>query len=441
MRISLSSKWLVIVLSLVLVGPVAGVRGDEESKSSSDAKAKEDKPKVTKLSGVFESLSASEIKADTEHLSGLEIKRVLPHGTKVTKGQNVVWFETEDIDKQIKSAEIDFRLSKLTLQEDNFGYQQFLKTQALDKAAAELSRKQAQQAFDNFVQVDRERQIKSAMQNLKSSQASLDNSMEELKQLEQMYKEDDLTEESEEIVLKRAKQSVEYAEFRLEGSKISTQRTLKQSIPRMELQQKATLERAQMAYQKSIHDLEVARQRRDLEMGRKKIKFAEEEKKLKELQAERKKVVLQAPGAGLVFHGKLTRGKLSDKPSSVKDGAKVTADQVIATVVDADRLQVRIDLAEKDLLVAKVGAKCVIVPTAFADTKINAKVKSVSKVPYVGGKYDCVVSFRKSKDQPAILPSMGCSVQFEQAGDAKKDLPKDAPKKEAKKNAKKKDDK
>ena len=171
MRISLSSKWLVIVLSLVLVGPVAGVRGDEESKSSSDAKAKEDKPKVTKLSGVFESLSASEIKADTEHLSGLEIKRVLPHGTKVTKGQNVVWFETEDIDKQIKSAEIDFRLSKLTLQEDNFGYQQFLKTQALDKAAAELSRKQAQQAFDNFVQVDRERQIKSAMQNLKSSQA------------------------------------------------------------------------------------------------------------------------------------------------------------------------------------------------------------------------------------------------------------------------------
>ena len=305
MRISLSSKWLVIVLSLVLVGPVAGVRGDEESKSSSDAKAKEDKPKVTKLSGVFESLSASEIKADTEHLSGLEIKRVLPHGTKVTKGQNVVWFETEDIDKQIKSAEIDFRLSKLTLQEDNFGYQQFLKTQALDKAAAELSRKQAQQAFDNFVQVDRERQIKSAMQNLKSSQASLDNSMEELKQLEQMYKEDDLTEESEEIVLKRAKQSVEYAEFRLEGSKISTQRTLKQSIPRMELQQKATLERAQMAYQKSIHDLEVARQRRDLEMGRKKIKFAEEEKKLKELQAERKKVVLQAPGAGLVFHGNL----------------------------------------------------------------------------------------------------------------------------------------
>ena len=46
-----------------------------------------------------------------------------------------------------------------------------------------------------------------------------------------MYKEDDLTEASEEIVLKRARQAVENAQFRLEGVEISTERSITQSLP------------------------------------------------------------------------------------------------------------------------------------------------------------------------------------------------------------------
>ena len=123
------------------------------------------------------------------------------------------------LDKQIKEAEIELRLAQLKLDDDEYAHEQFLETQKLDRAAAELARKKAQQDYDNFVQVDRERQIKSAAYNLKSSQSTLENAKEELEQLEQMYKEDDLTEESEEIVLKRAKQSVEFAEYRLEGDR------------------------------------------------------------------------------------------------------------------------------------------------------------------------------------------------------------------------------
>ena len=417
LQLSMSSKWLVIIMSLVLVGPVTMARGDEEPKSASDAKDSKAATKTVKLSGVFEAITSSEIKVGTEHLGHLEIKRVLPHGTKVTKGQNVVWLDTEEIDKQIKKAEVDFRLAKLAMEDEEFAHKQFLETQSLDKAKAERVRKQAQQAYDNFTQVDRERQIKSAKQSLKSSRASLENAQEELKQLEQMYKEDDLTEESEEIVLKRTRETVEFAEYRLEGTEISTERTIKQTVPRLELQQKDTLDRAMMTYRKSIRDLESARQKHDIEITRKRDKFKEEEEKLSELQAERKKVVLQSANNGIVLHGKLTRGKMSDKPSTLKPESKVTADQVIATVVDPSRLQVRVTLAEKDLAVATVGTKCKIVPKAAPDHKINGTVKSVASFPYANGKYDCVVSFRKSKNQPSLLPTSGCDLQFEVPND------------------------
>ena len=112
------------------------------------------------------------------------------------------------------------------MEEDEAAYVAFKAGQVLDKAAAERALKLAKQAFDNYQQVDRDRSVANANFSLKSAEASLANAMEELKQLEQMYKEDELTEESEEIVLKRAQQAVESAEFRFEGTKVQTERTL-----------------------------------------------------------------------------------------------------------------------------------------------------------------------------------------------------------------------
>ncbi len=320
---------------------------------------------------------------------------------------------------------------------------QFLEAQKLDKEAAQRARKHAQQDFDNFVQVDRDRQIKSAEFNLKSSQASLDNAKEELEQLEQMYKEDDLTEESEEIVLKRAKQSVEFAEYRLEGTVIQSDRAVKQDVPRSQAKQDDSLARAELTYQKAIRDLASARQRRDIEINQKRDKFKDEKEKLDELKQERKRVALASSIDGIVLHGKLTRGKLSDKPSVLEEGSKATAEQVLATVVNPDKLRIRVDVEEKDLHVVVAGTKCKVTTKVFPDFETVGTVKSVSSVPYAGTKYDCVVTYRQSNKDPAIMPTMTCELEFEVAnGDDDKDGADDgkAEKDKAEKNKAEKDE-
>jgi multidrug resistance efflux pump len=373
---------------------------------------KEETPKPVTISGVLEAIESTEIVADTEHFTSLELKRILPHGSRVAKGANVVWFETEDLDKQIKTAETELRLAKLKREDDEFAFKQFVETQKLDREAAERKRKQAQQKFDNYTQVDRDREVMTAEFNLKSSRASLENAREELQQLEQMYKEDDLTEESEEIVLKRAKQSVEFAEYRLQGTEISSDRTVKQNIPRTEAQQADSLARAQMEYEKSLRELVSARTRKDIERARDADKFKEQETKVAELRAERKKSVLKSPIAGIVLHGKLNRGRLSEKPSTLDAGSKVTASQVIATVVSPTRLRIRLALEEKNLSTVSVGTKCKVKTKAVPEFEAKGVVKSVSTVAYAGSKFDCVVQLQTKKLPEQLTPTMSCDLEF-----------------------------
>ncbi len=70
--------------------------------------------------------------------------------------------------------------------------------------------------------------------HLKSAQEILEYAEEEYRQLEKMYKADDLREETEKIVLRRAKAGVDRAKLGLELAQASHEEAVKLSLPRME---------------------------------------------------------------------------------------------------------------------------------------------------------------------------------------------------------------
>jgi len=109
-------------------------------------------------------------------------------------------------------------------------------------------------------------------------------------------------------------------------------------------------------------------------------------------------------------HGKLTRGKLSDKPSLMKKDASVTGKQVIATVLSPSKLQIRVDLEQKHLPLVTPGQKCTVTISGVPNFEAVGTVKSVSAIPYVGSRYDCVVTFSARKQK--ITPTMACQLSF-----------------------------
>ncbi|MFG0267159.1 MAG: HlyD family efflux transporter periplasmic adaptor subunit [Rhodopirellula sp. JB055] len=383
---------------------------DAPTKDSAKDDGKEQAAKTVRVQGTFEAVRSWELSHGLDQFGELEIKKILPHGTEVKKGQAVIWFDTESIDKKLKSAEHAIRLARIAAADEEFADKQFAATQELDRQDAERRRQSAKQAYDNYVQVDRDRKIKSAQFDIEMSKASLENAQEELKQLQQMYDADDLTEESEEIVLKRAKRAVESAQFRLESTEIRSKRIISQSIPSEDAQAEATWERAQMAYEKSIRNLESAQKKRDLERRKAADDLAKKETDYEALRQQRKSIVIKAPGDGVLLYGKLTRGALNAKPSPIQAGAKVSTDQVIATIVHPRKMRVRLTLSEADLAGVKVGVPCIIKPTIDPKTEIKGTIDSVASVPFMGTKFDATVKVVGQLPE-TVMPTMTASVE------------------------------
>ena len=102
-----------------------------------------------------------------------------------------------------------------------------------------------------------------------------------------MYKADDITEETEEIVLKRARDSVEKAKFMVEYAKLNHDQALKFAIPRMEVTVKESARRKSLDWEKNKVELPLAVQKQRLELEKLRMQRERSDEKLKKLLADR----------------------------------------------------------------------------------------------------------------------------------------------------------
>jgi hypothetical protein len=225
----------------------------DEKKPEAKAKRKTFKvePKrlkvVVPLDGTFVARKMEEVALRPEVWTEFEIEDVIEHGAKVHKGQRLIKFDDEKINQAIQDMEVEQRLSDLTITKAEEDMPRLEKTLKLDFADADRADENAKADLKRYNEVDRPMALKSAEFMVKYYNFMLDYEKDELKELEKMYKADDLTEETEEIVLKRQRNSVEFAEFSLENAKIDSEEMVKVRIPRMDIRMREQLERTAIA--------------------------------------------------------------------------------------------------------------------------------------------------------------------------------------------------
>ena len=379
---------------------------------SDDTEPTTEKPIAFEVSGTVESIKQQSITAGTQQFKSLKIDAIVEHGARVEPDMSIIRFEPEAYEKKLAQSERDLQLAEIAFEDEVFANNQATQQMELDRQAADRDWDSAKEAFANYMEVDRERSIKSAEFNLKQSLATLMNAKEELDQLEQMYKEDDLTEESEEIVLKRAQQAVESAQFRHESASIQAKRTIEQEVPKTTERQKETLQRAEHNYQKTIRALEINQQRRRIELDKKQATLDEQRQNHEELVNDKALLEIHPSFAGILVYGELQRGKLSDKPPQLQVGSTVNSDQVLFTIMNPNELQLRLIIPEANLSQVKVGDQCTASFTSIPNQTFPAKVKTISRVPFASTQYDCVVSLADSILPKGLLPLMSCKVAF-----------------------------
>ena len=400
-----------MLLSLVLFLMPAVCLG-QETDAKTHKVAKEHFKIDVSIDGVIESNSMHEIAVETESWSDLKISEIVDEGKTVAKGDLIVKFETDSIDKSIEEAEYNVQLGEYGVRDLEIDLEVMDQTLELDQALAERTFRQAKEDFDYFNEVERPMSERSAQNSLKSSQWSLENSQEELDQLQKMYNEDELTEESEAIVLKRAKRSVEQSEFWLERSQQSTKRTLETSLPRSAESKRDSLEREKLKFEKSKISLPMALERKKIEFEKSKYSLNKQTKALGDLKSDRKLMSLTAPNEGLVYHGRCVRGKWSSASGSgarqLKVGNSVSPKKVFLTIVDPADVFIRCDLDEAKLGMLKVDMEGKASLVAFPDKKAKVIVDSISYIPISAGKFDCTFRIEESA---SLMPGMTCKIK------------------------------
>ncbi len=431
-----------LVLTLLANHPAVGAPA-EDSKDPKDAKSSpetkdSEKPDATKstekpaaakpaihtvkkgplkieasLDGVFEAQNATEVILRPKVWATLKVLKAAEHGTAVKRGDLLVTLDTEKIDRAIADLRAEHKIANLGVGAAEQALATLEKTTPMDLAAGLRAHQNSQDDLDYYLKVTRPLALKSAEFSLKSAEQYVEYQREEVRQLEKMYKADDLTEETEEIILKRARNALERAEFSFKRTQILHERTMKVEMPRRYLARKESAKRAALAWNDVKAGLPVALQKQRLELKKTKIVRERSEEKLNDLLADRAAMIVKAPCDGIVYYGKAVRGKFSSTTSTeIRAGGAIAANKVFMTIVQPRPLLIRASVAEKDLGKISAGIKGTAQPTGFPDMKLSAIVNRLGTIPMSAGGFDARIAVALDSQAEAVMPGMTCKVKL-----------------------------
>ena len=394
---------------------------DEKTKEEAKGKVKTHEVKrdpiyvKLNLEGVFESARMSEVSVSTKSWAELTVLEAKPQGAVVKKGEQLVKFDFEKIDEKISDLRHDLRL--LELDQTIAAADLKLAESIAPIKLSEIERKEKYSKEDlaRYKKIQSPFNKRSAAMSLKNYEDTLAYAQEELNQLKKMYEADDLTEETEEIILVRAQRAVDRAKFSLEGAEIRNEDALKINIPREDLEATIKAKRDELSSQALRKTQPVELEKKQLESK----KLAEQHKKSSEnlarLETDRQAMTVPSPASGVLYRGTFEKGKWSGDTGfkgRLRKGGMLKPNEVFMTVVETKPLFVRAILPEGDLRRLKKGYEGKVKCKAFPDQNIIGTIREVSNVPVSPGKFELMVDFSMTKEARGILPGMSCQLQF-----------------------------
>jgi multidrug efflux pump subunit AcrA (membrane-fusion protein) len=420
-------KASVLLALMVAITAVSWARADDDkpkadpsssaAKSETHTVAKGRFQVVVTLEGTFIPRKLAEVSLRPETWTDLTVAEAVEHGQVVKKGDMLVRLDQRKIDQEIRDEEAARKQAELAIQQVQAEIRVLEPSVPVDLAAAERAKKNADADLENFHDVDRDLTKRMMEMEVKQFQVMVDFQKDELEQLEKMYKADDLTEETEELILKRQRNWLELAQCYLDLMKAQRDRTLQIQLPRQEADLRENASRQSMALEKIRTTLPLTLNKLKLDLEKQKYDHAKASEKLKKLKHDAAALTVYAPTGGTVYYGALANGEWSGASSiaeKLKRGGSLSAHEVFMTVLEPDPLAVHVTVPEKALSELSAGLACQVTPTASSTARLRATVESIPSLPAANGKFRAVLKLADDNpplDKVKLAPGMKCSVK------------------------------
>lgn len=275
------------------------------------------------------------IELDAKAWSTFTIRSLTEHGTAVQKGDPLITFETKAIDQQIEDLQRSLVTQMLAIAEAKDTLAQLKETTPHQLDAARRAAEIAKEKHSYFAKTDRQAQKDAAEQRLKRSQQRLDNEAEELAQLKQMYKADEVTDGTEEIVLIRQQNAVHAAEFDLRLTKLDVQREIDVRLPRMATEFANTERDSTVALKYAESQLPRQAEYAQQKLVSLQTQLERSQKSLTEIEHDRGLCEIKAASDGVFYHGPIVDGQWTtgELIRSLQPGSQVPPHKPLASLV------------------------------------------------------------------------------------------------------------
>ena len=349
-------------------------------------------------------------KVTPDQWSQFVIAELVDHGAAVKKDQVLVAFEAEDYQRNLAEAKEAAKGRKIALAkaERELADLKISTPRAIE--GLKLAHDRAQESLDYFTKTGRALQEEDARESLERSKRSLSYQEEELKQLLKMYKEDGITEETEEIILKRQRASVDSAKFSLRKVEQSSKWALEKTIPRQAIDLKRVFDDALLAYETGKVNLQRTLDEKALAFAKTQRSHAKADQDLKEMINDGSLMTLKAPVDGTVYYGEIDETSWSLGGTSkflFKTGSAPANTALMSLVPAGSALTLQGAISQKDRLRLPADAKGAATVDGLEDVSFPITLTNLANAPNASGQYQVSLSVELPKDSRIVTGMKG----------------------------------
>ncbi|MBI5367628.1 MAG: HlyD family efflux transporter periplasmic adaptor subunit [Planctomycetes bacterium] len=407
--------------------PAAKAEGDAEAAAAA-APAEPEAPKTHKvkketllldidLEGALVAVKPFEVRLRPKAFDGeLTVVKAAPHGAQVKKGEILLQLDAADLTRSLEEAENERAKAAAELTKAEADAALGDQADALALGEKELELKVAEEALTWWREMDSKHALKNIELEVQAHQDGVDDGEEELDQLKKMYKSEDLTSATRDIVVKRAIRGLDRAKVRLGMQKEESKKEREHDfvIAQHGVELSVVMAKHHLAEQKAANAHGKVMRTAGLMAAR----FADQAaaKAVAKLKHDLPLLTTTAPADGVVLHGHVEKGTWNENEAHALDiGEKVAAQQVLMTLYRPGKLEAKIAVPEGQLFWVQAGMKAEVRPAALEGVLY---VGTCGAVPLTAaGAGDKGQSFEVTLDLPEtdarLVPGMKVEVHLE----------------------------
>lgn len=309
---------------------------------------------------------------------------LIAEGTRVTNGQLIGQFSTEEMGRKILDAEFKVSDAETKLLSARTDYE----VQQLDNAAAITAAMQAVQSAEltlrKVTEGDSPTQLKTAELKARTAAIEHERSVKKFAESEQILKQGFITAdqlEEERIALEKARVDKEITVDDLNTLKLYT-------IPLKEADARAAKIKADTDLEKTKKKNDVKIQTAFMAMETARIVLGKSTNDLHELRTVLQNYDVKSPSEGIVTYGD---PDASWRRSEVQVGMTLQPGEVLMTIPDMGSLQAVVDVPEADIPKVKVGQQASVNIEAIAHRTFKGRVDRVAEIANPGGFLEAAV--------------------------------------------------